>query len=128
MSQPIHQEVVFDATPKQIYEALMSAEQHSAFTGGAAEIERDVGGAFSCYGGQLQGRNVELVPDQRIVQAWRVAAWDDGVYSIVKFELRPEGDQTRLVMDHAGVPEPHREHIDGGWHARYWEPLRAYLQ
>jgi len=27
------------------------------------------------------------LPDERIVQAWRVAAWDAGVYSIARFQL-----------------------------------------
>lgn len=127
MSAPIHQEVVFKASPKRIYEALMSDREHSAFTGGPAEISRDVGGPFSLHGGQVVGRHIELVPNTRIVQAWRVSTWEDGVYSIVKFELQGQGSETRLVLDHSSFPEEAREHLDGGWHARYWEPLRAYL-
>lgn len=127
MSAPIHQEVVFNASPDRIYRALMNPAEHSAFTGGPAEISGEAGGEFSCHGGQVVGRNIELVPNQRIVQAWRISAWDEGVYSIVKFELASEGGETRLIMDHAGVPEAHVEHITGGWHARYWEPLREYL-
>jgi len=38
------QEVVFKASPKALYEALMEAKQHSAFSGGApAEISRETG-------------------------------------------------------------------------------------
>jgi hypothetical protein len=46
-----------------------------------------VGGAFTLFGGHITGRHIELVPDQRIVQAWRVVDWIPVVYSIVKFEL-----------------------------------------
>jgi activator of HSP90 ATPase len=69
------------------------------------------------------GRNIELVPGSRIVQAWRVAAWEPGLFSVVRFELRPEGKGTRVIMDHSGVPPEFREHIAGGWQARYWGPL-----
>ena len=45
------------------------------------------------------GRNVELLPNHRIVQAWRVVTWPEGVYSIAKFELKPHGSGTQLVFD-----------------------------
>jgi hypothetical protein len=47
MTRAIHQEEDFKAGPRQIYEALLDAKQFSAFSGGrAAEIHREVGGAF----------------------------------------------------------------------------------
>jgi activator of HSP90 ATPase len=127
MSEPIHQEITFSAPPSAVYDALMNAEKHAAFTGGPAEIDAAPGGRFSCHGGAIVGRTVELEPRERIVWAWRVEQWDPGVYSIVKLELGAEGEGTRLVMDHSGVPAAAREHIDGGWHERYWKPLAAYL-
>ncbi len=127
MSGAIHQEVVFKASPEQIYEALTNEKEHAAFTGAPAEIDRDPGGAFSCYGGQVVGRNIEMVPNKRIVQAWRVANWDAGVYSIVKVELEEQGAETKVALDHLGFAEAQQEHLDGGWHARYWDPLRQYL-
>jgi hypothetical protein len=40
------------------------------------------------FGGMIIGRNVELVPNQRIVQAWRPTAdFPKGPYSLVKIEL-----------------------------------------
>ncbi len=127
MSKPIHQEIDFKASPKRIYEALMNDKEHGEFTGGPAKISRDVGGAFSCHGGMVVGRNVELVPNKRIVQAWRIGDWDDGVYSIVRIELKEQGSETRLILDHSGFPEGAGEHLEGGWHKMYWEPLRDYL-
>ncbi len=128
MVAPIHQEVVFKASPKRLYDALTDAKQFSEFTGGApAEISREAGGAFSCFGGMIVGRQLELVPNQRIVQAWRAGNWADGVYSIVKFELTGQGAETRLIFDHSGFPEGERDHLDSGWQKMYWEPLRKYL-
>jgi len=123
----IHQEVDFKASPQRIYEALLDAKQFSAFTKDTAEIEPQPGGAFKLFGGVIQGRNIELAPNQRIVQAWRPAFWPPGVYSIVKFELVPQGAGTRLILDHAGFSEDKWEGLNDGWPARYWEPLRKYL-
>ena len=65
---------------------------------------------------------------RRSRQAWRVAGWDPGVYTLVKIELQADGDGTRVVLDHTGIPDGMQEHLDGGWHARYWQPLQAYLR
>jgi activator of HSP90 ATPase len=82
MSEPIHQVVVIKAAPQRVYDALLDARQFSAFTGGApADIHGQEGGAFSCFGGRITGRNVELKPTRRIVQAWRAGNWPDGTYT-----------------------------------------------
>ena len=128
MSGPIKQEVVFNASPERVYKALTDSEQFTAVCGGApADISPDAGGAFSCFGGKIEGRNLELVPDKRVVQAWRAGNWDEGVYSIVRFDLREEGAATRLVFEHAGFPEAQRDDLAGGWKAMYWDPLEKYL-
>jgi uncharacterized protein YndB with AHSA1/START domain len=132
MATAIRQEVDFKASPERVYEALLDAKQFSTFTGAPAEIQREAGGAFSCFGGFVVGRNIELVPDKRIVQAWRVKVWPEGVYSIVAFELRPRGSGTHLTMTHDGFPDGTRAHLngempDGGWQRQYWEPLQKYL-
>ena len=128
MSDRIHQEVVLKGSPERVYKALTDASQFSELTGGApAEISADAGGAFSCFGGMIVGRNLELIPNQRVVQAWRVGNWDDGVYSIARFELSGEGSGTKLVFDPTGFPEDKQEELAGGWHKMYWEPLQNYL-
>lgn len=129
MSNSIHQEVDFKASPKRIYEVLTTAKQFSEATGGApTEINLEAGGSFSCFGGMIIGRNIEMEPGRRIVQAWRVKTWDAGVYSIVKFELKAQKSGTRMIFDHVGFPEDDREHLAEGWHTNYWEPLKKYLE
>src|SRR5258707_15292534 len=129
MSTAIHKEIDFKAGPQCVYDALLDASKFSAFTGGApAEIQREAGGAFSCFGGMVTGRNLELVPDRRIVQAWRIKIWPEGEYSIVAFELQAHGSGTHLTMEHKGFPDAMRAHLngempDGGWNRQYWEPL-----
>jgi uncharacterized protein YndB with AHSA1/START domain len=71
LSSTIHQEIIFKSSPNSVYEALTNANMFSEVTGGApTEISHEAGGSFSCFGGMIVGRNIELVPNQRIVQAW----------------------------------------------------------
>jgi activator of HSP90 ATPase len=124
----LHQEVDFSASPKRVYEALLDANQFSALSSMPAEIDRKVGGAFSLFGAHIVGRIVELVPDQRIVEAWRPVDWTAGVYSIARFELKPHGTGTRLVFDHTGFPEGQHDHLMEGWKTNYWDNLTKYLK
>jgi activator of HSP90 ATPase len=123
----IHQEADFTAPPSRIYAALLDAKQFSACTQDTAEIEARAGGAFKLFGGRIEGRNIELDPNQRIVQAWRPSYWPPGVYSIVKFEFVSRGSRTRIVLDHAGFTEDKWEGLNEGWPSHYWEPLHKYL-
>jgi len=123
----LHQEIALTASPARVFDVLLDSKQFAAFTGMAATIDPAEGGAFNMFGGLIVGRNIELVPAQRIVQAWRPTHWDAGVYSIVKFELKAKGSDTLLVLDHTGFPEGEFDHLDPGWHLRYWDPLEKFL-
>lgn len=123
----LHQEIDLQASPRRIYAALLDSKQFAAFSGAAAVIDPAAGGAFSMFDGQITGRNVELVPYERIVQAWRPGSWGPGVYSIAKFEFRPQGAQTKVILDHTGFPQGKFAGLDSGWYEHYWNPLKKYF-
>ena len=123
----LHQEIDLKATPQRVYEILLDSKQFAAFTGMPAEIDPKPGGAVSMFGGMIVGRNIELIANQRIVQAWRPTSWDPGEYSVVKFELKAKGSDATLVLDHTGFPQGDFDHLDPGWKMRYWDPLKKYL-
>ncbi len=123
----IRQSINLEASPQKIYSALLSSEQFSEFTGASAEISADEGGAFSCFGGQISGRHIQLQPNRQIVQAWRAGSWEEGIFSIVKFTIQESGNSSTLNMEQSSYPEGGKEHLEGGWHKMYWEPLKNYL-
>ncbi len=124
----IHQEVTIDASPAAIFGVLTSSTDFARMTGGrAAVISREAGGAVSLFGGDIEARNIELVPGTRVVQAWRSKAWPEGVYSIVKFALAAAGKGTKVTFDQAGHPAEAEQMLEGGWHQMYWQPMQAML-
>jgi activator of HSP90 ATPase len=123
----IHQEIDLNASPQKVYEALLDSKQFTEFSARAAEINREVGGAFSLFKGHIIGRNLELVPNQRIVQGWRVVTWPEGAYSIARFDLKPQGSGTHVVFDHIGFPEGLHDHLAQGWEENYWSLLKKYF-
>ena len=122
-AEAIHQEVTFKAAPARVYQALVDEAQFSQLTGPQAQIGREAGGTFSLFGGQIKGRHIELVPGERVVQAWRSEGWPPHVYSIVRFELTAQGAGTKLVFDHTGFPVGQAEHLASGWKEHYWDAL-----
>jgi len=128
MSNPIHQTVVFKASPHDVYEALMDSHKHAAFTGGKASISRDIGGEIMAYDDYIAGKNIELIPDQKIVQDWRAVDWPEGVYSRITFELASVPEGTRLDFTHQNLPEGTEEEFTQGWIDNYWEPMKKYLE
>ena len=127
--EAIHQEVVLNASRQRVYAALTDAGQFRKVSNNLeTEISKEPGGAFSLFGKAIAGRHVELIPGERIVQAWRSNGWAAGHFSIVRFELKDEGAQTRIVFDHTGFPKGQAEHLAGGWKQHYWEPLAQYFK
>ena len=128
MSKNINQTVTFKISPHDVYEALMDSKKHAAFSGGAAKISRAVGGEMMAYDGYIAGKNIELVPDKKIVQDWRAVDWSEGYFSRVTFEFTPVPEGTRLDFIHTGIPEGEEASFEQGWIDNYWEPMKTFFE
>lgn len=127
-TKTIKQSVTIKVTPHEVYEALMDSRKHAKFTGGKASISREVGGKFTAYDGYNEGVNLELVPDEKIVQSWRGSDWPEGHYSRVTFSLKEVDGGTRLTFTQSGVPHEFYEDISQGWRDYYWAPMKQMLE
>jgi len=139
-SEMIRQEVTFDASPQRIYQALTTTKDFDSITrlsdgavllaaAGAkpTAISTEVGGPFTLFGGYVTGRHIEMLPAERLVQAWRAGSWKPGEFSIAVFHLAAEGTKTRLKFEHRGFPNGDGAVLAHGWYVHYWEPLEKFL-
>jgi activator of HSP90 ATPase len=124
----LRQTVVLPGTPNAVYRTLVDPKVHAKFSGAPARFLAKPGGAFSHYGGALEGFVVFLEKDRRIVLAWRANSWSKGHYSIADFVLTPVKGGTRVVFTQAGVPTAALASISSGWHEHYWDPLKTFLK
>lgn len=106
----------------------MEEKQHAAFTKAEAAIENKVGGEFNVWDGYATGKNLELIPNKKIVQEWRASDWDEGLVSKVTFELFSENEGTKLVFSQENIPHDKVDEITNGWKEFYWEPLQNYFK
>jgi hypothetical protein len=110
-AEAIHQEPVFAASPKRVYDALTDAKQFQQvqvlsaamkaldLVSKPAEVSRELGGSFRLFGDYISGRQLEL-----------------------------EGAGTKIVFDHTGFPAGEAEHLAAGWKSNYWDALAQYLK
>lgn len=127
MTPTILQRVKFHASPKILFEMYMDSGKHSAATGAPAEMSRKIGGEWHAHGGAIGGKNLLIVPGQKIVQSWRATHWKKGEQSILilTFERAPGGSFVDLV--HVGVPHHDQKGVRNGWPSYYWKPWKKYL-
>ena len=119
---------VMPASPAEIYRAWLDSIAHSEMTGGEATMSDEVGADMSAWDGYITGRNLELVPGERIVQSWRTTEFDDEFEdSIVTILLQETEDGTLLTLEHSNVPDEHKSYEEGGWQSNYFEPMIVYF-
>jgi activator of HSP90 ATPase len=128
MKPPIEQTVKFPCSPEVLFEMYMDSAKHSASTGATAQITRREGGRFKAFDGALNGRNLLIVPNRLIVQAWRSTAFKhDDPDSILVLEFSKVPGGTKIHMVHVNVPAHDHRGVSKGWPKYYWNPWKAYL-
>ncbi len=120
---------VIAASPEEIYEAWLDSIAHADMTAsGEAVMSDEVGAEISALDGQITGRNLELVLNERIVQAWRTEEFGDGTEdSIVTILLQNAEGGTLLTLEHSNVPDRFKSFEEGGWQSSYFEPMAVYF-
>jgi activator of HSP90 ATPase len=139
-AESIHQELTLQASPTRVYEVLTESAKFDAVTrlsdavtlvtapdAKPTVIGRELGSPFTLFGGYVTGRQLELRPGERLVQAWRAGSWPAGEFSIAHFALVADAAGCRLLFDHRGFPTGQGPSLAYGWRVHYWEPLAKFL-
>jgi uncharacterized protein YndB with AHSA1/START domain len=116
------------ASPQEIYEAWLDSVVHSEMTGSEASMSDETGAQVSAWDGYITGRNLELVPGERIVQSWRTTQFtDEHEDSQIIVTLKAVEDGTLLTLEHTNVPDAQRSYEEGGWEEHYFDPMKEYF-
>ena len=123
---------VLQTSAKRIYQAWLDASEHGAFTGGEAEIDAVVGGAFTVGDGYIHGKTVELTPYRKIVQMWRTTEFapgdEDSILEVVLEEVEEVEGGTRITLSHSNLPDGQGADYEEGWKEFYFEPMAEYFK
>lgn len=128
MTPTIKQTVRFSCAPEVLFEMYMDSAKHSEATGMRARINRKPGGAFTAFEGALWGKNLLIIPNRLIVQAWRSTNFNKSdPDSILILEFRKAAGGSEIEMVHVNVPSQDHKGVTKGWPKYYWKPWKAYL-
>jgi len=125
----IQQTVSFKAPASTIYELLMDETLHAEITGGEVKMGRNPNDRFSVFDGYCAGYTIELIPGEKIIQAWRFDedGWPEDHYSICTFHFKNTLDESILEFTQTNIPEQNIEALNEGWQTYYWEPMIEYI-
>jgi uncharacterized protein YndB with AHSA1/START domain len=116
------------ASAQDIYDAWLDSLAHTEMTGSEAVMSDQVGDEVEAWDGYITGRNLELIPGERIVQSWRTRQFtDEHEDSIITLTLEKTEDGTLLTLVHSNVPKEMITYEQGGWHKHYFEPMQEYF-
>jgi uncharacterized protein YndB with AHSA1/START domain len=129
---------VVRATPKRLFESWLDSREHHDITGRAAAVGSAVGDQLTALDGLITGKNLQVEPYHRIVQAWSVAAPTAAPFEsqveIVLSTLMGEGaianahdDGATITVTHSGLPEGQLLFNAEWWEEAYSRPMDAYF-
>jgi activator of HSP90 ATPase len=127
-TRTIKQSVLIPATPVEVYDAMVNARKHAAFTGVPAKSVNKVGGKFTAWDGYIIGKYLKLVPGKKIVEEWSTSDWPAGYApSLIELTFERANAVTRLTMVQTEVPAAQAPQYRQGWKDYYWTPLKSYF-
>ncbi len=127
MTPAIQQSVRFRTSPQTLFGIYLDSRKHSESTGAPAKISKKVGGRFTAFGRQLEGKNLLIVPGKRIVQLWRATHWKKGDWSVLILDFSRVAGGAQVDLVHVGVPTYDHKGVRKGWPKYYWRPWKKYV-
>jgi uncharacterized protein YndB with AHSA1/START domain len=128
VAEPLVREIHIRATPETVFEFFTDARKLTRWLAAEATLDPRPGGV--CHqehpangdgsGGtyHMRGEFLEVSRPGRVVFTWGFTNPDVGVppgSSVVDVTLTPEGDGTRLRLEHRDLPAAEIESHAGGW-------------
>ena len=128
MTESLEVSVKVPATAQAIFQAWISSNEHSQFTGSPAMIDPVVGGKFTAWDGYIQGITLELNPHVRIVQSWRTSDFPaDSPDSRLEINLQEFAGETLITLVHTNLPDGQADEYRAGWSDFYFKPMLAFF-
>lgn len=111
---------------KEVWRALVDPKYIDDWGAGPCEMSDKVGFEFSLWGGEIYGKNIEVVKGKLLIQEWFGGKWDKP--SIATFVLSSKDGQTTIDFTNTDIPDAEFSDIEQGWKDYYLGPLKDYLE
>lgn len=122
----IKQTYAINASIDKVWDALVNPNIIDKWGGGPAKMSDRKGFEFELWGGDIYGKNIEVVKNKKLVQEWFSGKWNKP--SIVTFLLSFSGNKTTVELIHTDIPDNEADDISKGWKDYYMIPLKQLVE
>jgi len=115
----------FLCTPRDVFDSLLITGRVRAYAGSDSFAGLEKGDKFKLFGGSVEGENLEIIPQKKIVQKWRFASWPSDLYSIVTIDLEEKNGKTIVKLEQKGLPQEDLERTEAGWKENFFRRMKG---
>ncbi len=123
--QSLKKYYIVPATPPEVYQAITNPISLEIWTGEDAQMTTEPGSEFSLWDGSIVGRNIEFIPDKKVVQQWYFG--DQVEESIVTIILHPDKNGTSAELRHTNIPDADFKDFAEGGHTSLFGSLIEFF-
>ena len=113
------------AEPSDVYAALTNPYTIALWSGYSAVMSEEEGSEFSLWEGDITGRNIQIIPNQKVVQEWFFG--DQEVKSIVTIVIEPDRENSKVTVEHTNIPDEDFADIAEGWREYYFGAINNFF-
>lgn len=122
----IEKSYVINASAEEVFEALVNPELIQIWSGDEAKMSADIGAEFTLWSGQMFGKNMEVVPNKKLVQEWCYEQWNEP--SKVTITIKAKGKTSTVTLMHENVPDKSLNSIADGWDTYYFGAIQEMFE
>jgi uncharacterized protein YndB with AHSA1/START domain len=113
------------AEPGDVYAALTNPFTIELWSGYAAEMGQEPGSEFTMWDGDITGRILELIPNEKVVQEWYFGEQEEP--SVVTIKIFADRANSQIDLVHTNIPADVYDEICEGWTEYYLGAIKDFL-
>ena len=122
----IRQKYTINAPIEKVWEAIVTPEIINKWGAGPAKMDGKPGSEFTLWGGDIWGKNLEVVKGKKLIQEWFGGNWDKP--SKLTIILSEDSSSTLVDLIHEGVPKDEEADFADGWKTYYFGEIKKLLE
>ncbi len=120
------QYISVSAEPEDVYACLTNPFTIELWSDMPAKMEAKEGTEFEMFEGEIAGKIMELIPNEKVVQQWYFG--DQKEPSIVTFKIHPDKAKVSLELRHINIPDEAYDEITEGWKTYFLGRIKEFLE
>ncbi len=120
------QYITVEAEPEDVYACLTNPFTIELWSDMPAKMKAEEGTEFEMFEGDIAGKILELVPNEKVVQQWYFGEQEEP--SIVTFKIHPGKGKVSLELRHTNIPDEAYDEMAEGWKKYYLGRIKEFLE